>query len=430
MQYVNNDSNNYGFTIIEVAIVLVVIVSITMVTAKFFFKDYGAELADQTITEINLIKQSAITYYAKNGHWPGQVVGDNDCSDAFADLGAISGVDSSDPYNSQWYGGTGVISYETSCSPAPANAAFSVSLTLDYSEDKKWVNYILTKLPLTETDDSGMRIQAWIPAPSGVAAMQNYFSRNESAPEAEGEPSLNDMETAINLNGNVINDYAIVDEKKYKLGLSGGSVLSNLMFIPNSDSEDCDHDWADASDETCFTLDMCPNNSSCHSSPSGDHKGDDKNPLGSIKANDIYIKASKKYLSEVKNKPLWIHKKSYRDMQNSLLFGKRGVKNDDKPKKCNPEHEDYEAKNKYICTIEKPECDDEYSPKIIIKPNIINADIDYVYYGNKKYRNKFSYIDYTNEWDLNVSLWYQGGVWLMYENISTVNVDTYCVKND
>lgn len=436
MQYVNSESNNYGFTIIEVAIVLVVIVSITMVTAKFFFKDYGAELADQTITEINLIKQNAIAYYAINGHWPGQGVGDNDCSDASADLGAISGLDSSDPYESQWYGDSGVISYETSCSPAPANAAFSVSITLDNSEDKKWVNYILTKLSLTETDDSGLKVQAWIPAPSGAAAMQNYFSRNKSAAETEGEPSLNDMEAAINLNGNVINDYAVGNVEKYKLGLSGGSVLSNLMLIPSNLPDGCYHeDWAGAADGTCFTLDMCPNNSSCHS-PLSDHNGDDKNPLGSVKTNDIYIKASKKYLSEAKSKLLWIHKKSYRDMRNTELssYYESGYYHRDRPKKCNPEHANYETEYKYICTIEKPECSDGYEAKLIIKPSVLTMDTNYNYSG-KTHKSRLSFwydscdSDGCGWWIKLYKLTQTGGHFQSTDNISTVNVDTYCVKN-
>ncbi len=429
MQYVNSESNNYGFTIIEVAIVLVVIISITMVTAKFFFKDYGAELADQTITEIDLIKQNAITYYAINGHWPGQGVGD-DCSDASTHLGAISGLDSSDPYESQWYGDSGVINYETSCSPVPANAAFSVSLTLVNEDDKKWVNYILTKLPLTESDSSGMKIQAWIPAPSGVAAMQNIFSRKKTDPETEGEPSLNDMEAAINLNGNLINDYIIGGDERYKIGLSGGSVLSNLMLIPNN-NYNCEHDWANAVDDTCFTLDLCPNDEKCHS-PAKNHQGDRESPLGSVKANDIYIKASKKYLSEAKSKLLWIHKKSYYDMRDTELssYYYSGYYRNGEPKACNPEHEQYEEYYKYICSIRRPECGRGYSPKIIVKPKIINANTTY-YSGARKYRNVFYYIEYpnTDEWNLLLSRNYQSGSFYQWDNISVVNIDTYCVKD-
>lgn len=422
-----------GFTIIEIAIVLIFIVSISLITSSFFFKDYGSSLVDQTIDDINLIKHNALIYYAKSGYWPDQAGG---CSDAVANFGTNSGLT---VFNSivlsPWYNNSGQIPYITNCT---AMVSFSVSLTL-YGNDVDWINQINNKLPLS-TITGGTTVVAFIPAPSASAAKYNHLKRILDSDKEMGKISQNDMQADINLNGNRFYDYQVLNGinksnaifslpmQKNILSDNAG-VLKNLMVLPDGSGN--------------FTIDICPDDSTCHS-PNGIRIASPKDPIGSLKANDFFINSKNEYFSNYETDSKWTLMNSFTDMHKTKFSsvddaGYTGHGKNKKPEECNPIHSEYGNYYKYRCSILKPSCQQGYSPELIIKPNLIRTDTEYTI-GLIDYKSRVVFSECRqypgngynsrNEWRLCISTrgqLYNTG--LSWDDVSTVNVDTYCVKD-
>ncbi len=389
---------NNGFTLIEIAIVLIVIASMTVITAKFFFKDFNTAVVDQTIEEIKLIQQEAIFYFAKNGKWPDQSAG---CVNPFSSISGLNVV--LGKIESPWFdGAASKIAYKTDCSYSPAS--FSVALTL-IGDDKEYIDYINNKLPLSEVNSSGDTIHATIPAPSGAAALNNFLKRENDAP-------FNNMETSFNMNGNVIKDVDVGAISVFEADIDGESVISELMIIPEDSSLAVPCNYGYGNDASCFSIDVCRDDSSCYGSMAGYKKA----AFGSVKANDIFLKSTGEYISDFKSKMKWRHMEHF-------------------PSKTDGD------------SISKPVCEPWEIPRFKLKPVRLTTKGERWYHpgGLRRCRwrdfNLSTYIefDYSSnwgKWDIDIDIDYDkyaSSICISSgEDVEVkdarVSVDTYCVK--
>ena len=417
-------SSNYksqtGYTLIEIALVLIIIASLAVLTSKFFFRDLGLQTVDQTAEEIALIQRAALIYFAKNNEWPDQ---DRGCANAAQEMGTTllnglnlvtSGTAPSltvTAVESPWYGSFGKQNYSISCAN---NFSLSVSVSLE-DQDKKYLERMLIKIPLSKKA-AGNTVKASVVAPSSIFALNNYIKRTK----VDATSVQNTLEAGFNINGK-LKDFqvgsCIADDVKYTgacrdserhlsdsiftLDPDATSVMSELMLIPPKAI-------SPVHDEN-FTLNLCDsgrvaNQSTLLVDTIDCSTNDTENPAWSIKANDVYITSKGKYLTELKSSLReWIHIKHYDEKKEG---------DEVKRPKC-----------QYIS-------DDQgnwgyYEPVIIIKPAYMVPDdvSDFIQYGY--YRSNWSRGRYR-KWTIDIDIDYEN-VYLSGRDELHVSVDTYCV---
>ncbi len=440
----NRYSNYSGFTLIEVALVLIIIASLAVITSKFFFRDFNALTVDQTADDIALIHRAALTYYAKNNQWPDQ---ENGCVSAVSVIGSIPGIviNSSGKAVSPWFDGAGQIVYEIQC-PNTVNPSFmSVSLKLS-DQDKIYLETMLIKIPLSiRSGDS--TIIATVIAPSSIVALENYIKKVEVT-KITGNTNLNTIEAGFNINGKVIDfevGSCINDNKNYSgscnigyrtkadaifsLNPGGVSVLGGLTLIPPDMSSPYGND---------YTLNLCDSvNNDWVKDPkyltSFDNiecVGEMKNPAWSLKVNDVFIRSDiekqavdtngvvegtysknheEQYLSQASSSMLrrWIHKEHY------------------------PVKEDWNDE------IDMPDCGRVYSSAtdeyLYYRPVIMLRSNGKISKTIKKYI-EFDYykIDYSGgryrKWRIDIDIDKRNSI--VDSSTATVSVDTFCFTDD
>lgn len=409
-----------GFTLIEIAMVLIIIGSLAVISSKFFFRNFDAQTIDQTFDEIALIHRAALTYYAKNKQWPDQ---ENDCVDAVSVIGSIRGVviDSGKAV-SPWFDDVGRITYETECANTPNPASMSVSLELS-DQDKRYLERMLIKIPLSSKRGDATVVVA-LPAPSSIAALENYLKKIEVT-KIGGKTNLNTIEAGFNINGKLVDfevGSCIGDDKDYSgncnIGFrtkadaifsfdpDGTGVLGGLTLIPPDVNLPHGDDFTlNLCDST--NLDWVKNSKYLTSFNNVECVGERKSPAWSIKTNDVYLSAEKEgqYLSEMKpSLRKWIHIK-------------------------------HEKKVKDQETVKRPKCryiSDElgnygyFEPVIIIRPYYHHkkAISDYISYDYERYdwsHRKQRYKKWKVDIDIDSDYSY------LTDDDIYVSVDTYCV---
>lgn len=440
-----------GFTLIEIALVLIIIASLAVVTSKFFFRDIDSETVDQTVDEIAIIQREALTYYAKNGEWPDQ---EKDCIGAISKFGGLNGT-------SPWYSDSGQIDYTTKCSANSGYKVFTVSLKL-HETDKKYLEQLLIKLPLSLKNDAvDNKIDVSLPVPSSLAAKDLYIKRTkiDDTEFIDGEENQNTIGAGFNINGKLVDfqvgscikddcdseRHRLAGDAIFSLDPSGISVLSELTLIPPSDSIVAPYDPTDPDHDKAFTLNLCSNSFYYTGNydpdktglPDGSipHKidcvGEPRNPAWSIKVNDVFIRSDthkqfvdqsgtpegspiqknidQQFLSQASSTMLrrWIHIKHWdvkKDWYDDI----------DKPN-CGYIYDEASDKNLY------------YRPVIMIRsngriPDGINKFIRFDYYGVN-----YNYGKYT-QWRIDIDIDQNNSLVELDE--AAVSVDTFCFTDD
>ncbi|THB69346.1 MAG: type II secretion system protein [Gammaproteobacteria bacterium] len=438
-----------GFTLIEIALVLIIMASLAVLTSKFFFRDLDAQTVDQTADEIALIQRAALTYFARNKEWPDQSGG---CADAAEEMGdkllaglnlATTGAGASLTVNgiySPWYGPSGKVSYTTSCTNG---ASMSVSVQLD-NQDLKYLERMLIKIPLSRKSGSDT-VVATVVASSSLAAMENYLKRVEVTKTA-GQMNLNTVDAGFNINGRLVDfevGSCIEDDRRssgacrhghrtvakaiFQLDPDNTSTLGGLTLIPPHSALPGYSD---------YTLNLC--DSGVVSDPNhlfpdtiDCSVGDVRNPDWSIKTNDVFLRGDigavtgydasgnpivdttinpdGKYMSEmIPGLRKWIHIKHHTNK-----------KDGDKVKR---------PKCKY-----KPDANGvwgDYEPVIIIRPNYYLAQdfSDYI-----SYVAKLKWADWSisqqryKKWTIDIDK--DSAYSYVTEDEYYVTADTYCVTS-
>ena len=267
----------YGLTLIELSIVLMILAALAVVTTRFMFDEFDRTIADKTVAEMWAVGEYSVAFIAENNEWPGQrtydsvsgTYSDDNCIDAakaMEDAGLLSGLSIRDAttagstpgstrniraIESPWHdeSTSSLAVYTFSCDSGSPEKGLTISLDLPNfaggQSAEEWAQYLLQKLPLAQLDSTKKKVTLTIPPPSGVFALRDYLSRkedpNRDAHNSDGNESLNDLghDTVINLNTQVAD-------------ASGNPILSVTPKIVDFDVDE-PHDFDGDSSPDFFT---------------------------------------------------------------------------------------------------------------------------------------------------------------------------------
>lgn len=178
--------NSKGFTLVELAVVLVIMGLLAGLTAPNIMEELNAKRAALTVQETQAIVDAARLFRAKNGSWPGG----GTCATALSAMTTAAppflvGIGAINKYGS-------VVS--TSCTAS----TFSV----DQNAIADWDGWIANALPGTVVADPATSLlRSTIGIPGSEPAMDGKLSR-----VATGNAELNRMQTTLLLGGYDINE--------------------------------------------------------------------------------------------------------------------------------------------------------------------------------------------------------------------------------
>ncbi len=337
----------YGLTLIELSIVLMILASLAVVSTRFMYDDFNRDIADKTVAEMWAVGEYAVAYYAMHSGWPDM---SSNCANATQEMEnknllqglKIKTIGGGRNILSPWYGVSEYEPYITSCTTR--SKGFEIKIVMPLETDSEWSNYMHHKLPLAKltsaTATVGPIVTVTVPPPAGVVALNSYLMRKDDPNRISGQISLNDMETYINMNGNKIVDFDVAtgtfnySNSQFYIDMQQRSVLSNLMIIPQTVSSFSPYTVpASYGNKNCslgshgkFSLDICEKdktqtinaNGGTVTAPSNQYA---KTPQGSIKANDIYLKSINKWVSQLNNiLPKRIQVEHYSNVVNGMTL--------------------------------------------------------------------------------------------------------------
>ncbi len=217
-----------GFTLLELAIFLVVLSIIAVVSIPNLREDINAQIINLTAGEIQYISESARLFAGRpdfgNGEWPDQA---NLCADAInvmlntPDFG-FAGIDQTSPFGED---------YETECDAERTFFRISVDTLEEVS------GTIANTLPATTVD--GATTVTTVPLPATLVALNPILHRSFDI----SNPFLNQMETALEVQSdpNVPDGFALrtVDQNGNANTLQPvseqGSINLNDVFLRSVD---------------------------------------------------------------------------------------------------------------------------------------------------------------------------------------------------
>lgn len=174
-----------GFTLLELAIVITVLTILAVATMPQIAEDYNRTRTHLTIGEIESFSEAARLYAHNNkGAWP-DAPGCAGAIKKLKDGGYLQGVDEISPWTTR---------YDTS---GCTNKLFTIKT--DVTEQyKDWAGVILNAVHSTDYYQGKKHVvRTNVVLPGGVPATERLLHRYD-----EGNPELNRMDTAINMDGN------------------------------------------------------------------------------------------------------------------------------------------------------------------------------------------------------------------------------------
>lgn len=198
-----------GFTLIELAVVMMLVTLLAMLTTPSMMNEINQRRASATVEETQLIVDAARSYRMSTGAWPGNAT----CSDALTILKSGSspmlvGVGALNKYNSP---------ISTSCT--------ALTFSVDQNAVQDWDGYIVNSMAGTEIVNSGQsQLRTTIGIPGSEPALNSKLSRI-----ATGNAELNRMRTTLLLGGNDITE--IENIEAVSANLSGGLDVKQAAVI-------------------------------------------------------------------------------------------------------------------------------------------------------------------------------------------------------
>ncbi|MCS7527129.1 type II secretion system GspH family protein [Pseudomonas aeruginosa] len=189
--------NSRGFTLIELAVVMMIVSVIAMLTTPNMMNEINHRRADVSIEETQLILDAARSYRIAYSKWPG----DSTCSNAIDTLrtttpAMLPPVGPLNRYNSP---------YSTSCT--------SRTFSVDQNAVADWDGYIVNAIAgSTIHNASTAHIRTTIGIPGSEPALDSKLSRI-----ATGNAELNRMRTNLLLGGNDIKEVADIEARSARL---------------------------------------------------------------------------------------------------------------------------------------------------------------------------------------------------------------------
>lgn len=184
-------NKSHGFTLIELAVVMMIISVLAMLTTPSIMNEINQKRAAIAVEETQLIVDAARSFRISTGTWPGNAT----CSNALTVLkgGAtpmLVGIGTNNKYNSP---------FSTSCT--------AQTFSVDQNAVADWDGYIVNSLAATEIVNAGTsQLRTTIGIPGSEPALDSKLSRI-----ATGNAELNRMRTTLLLGGNNITEVNAID---------------------------------------------------------------------------------------------------------------------------------------------------------------------------------------------------------------------------
>lgn len=183
-----------GFGLLELTITVSIATAVALGLVQREIAQIENEITQQVASEVLAIHDAARVFHGRNDEWPDEV---NDCADAIPTLEAGGFLTN---YETSAWGPD----FTTSCAGGPPRLTFTVTAE---APAERFARSAASRLIGSEVDAANATVSSTVPIP-GAGPVADVFLHRRAVP---GRPELNQMQTAIDMNNNDINNISQLD---------------------------------------------------------------------------------------------------------------------------------------------------------------------------------------------------------------------------